>query len=171
VAAASVSRVLWVRETVSYDAVAEDEDEIKEQQQLGIKKKGKQNEKHITLETGIVTAAATTKTTFPPPSSLPPPPPLPRSQRPAAAVQGEDAFRLAWLWVEGWRAQLRKGGDIVEANRWEWRIDGLTTGRNRVPSICVKRVPGPSALKGAEGARVVQRAGRGRDQRKGVRWV
>ncbi|KAK3290536.1 uncharacterized protein B0H64DRAFT_452680 [Chaetomium fimeti] len=31
--------------------------------------------------------------------------------------------RLAWMWVEGWRARLRKGGDVVEKARWEWRLD------------------------------------------------
>jgi hypothetical protein len=31
--------------------------------------------------------------------------------------------RLAWRWVEGWRARLRKGGDVVEKARWEWRLD------------------------------------------------
>jgi len=32
----------------------------------------------------------------------------------------KDEFRLAWLWVEGWRAQLRMGGDIVEKERRVW---------------------------------------------------
>ncbi|KAH6857026.1 hypothetical protein B0I37DRAFT_369020 [Chaetomium sp. MPI-CAGE-AT-0009] len=27
------------------------------------------------------------------------------------------------MWVEGWRARLRKGGDVVEKARWEWRLD------------------------------------------------
>ncbi len=31
--------------------------------------------------------------------------------------------RLAWRWVEGWRARLRKGGDVVEKARWEWRVE------------------------------------------------
>jgi len=30
-------------------------------------------------------------------------------------VQGE--YRLAWLWVEGWRARLRSAGDVVERSR------------------------------------------------------
>ncbi|OAA67083.1 hypothetical protein SPI_01659 [Niveomyces insectorum RCEF 264] len=32
-------------------------------------------------------------------------------------------FRLAWLRAEGWRQQLRKSGDVVEACRWEWRVE------------------------------------------------
>ncbi|KAK3323276.1 hypothetical protein B0T19DRAFT_462756 [Cercophora scortea] len=38
-----------------------------------------------------------------------------------AEVMGD--LRLPWLWVEGWRARLRGGGDIVEKARWEWRVD------------------------------------------------
>jgi hypothetical protein len=29
-------------------------------------------------------------------------------------------FRLAWMWVEGWRGRLRAAGDIVERERYEW---------------------------------------------------
>ena len=34
--------------------------------------------------------------------------------------EAKDEFRLAWLWVEGWRAQLRMGGDIIEKERRVW---------------------------------------------------
>jgi hypothetical protein len=30
-------------------------------------------------------------------------------------VEGE--FKVGWLWVEGWRARLRAGGDLVEKCR------------------------------------------------------
>lgn len=62
-------------------------------------------------------------------------------------VESDSEFRLAWLWVEGWRAQLRKGGDTVERARWEWRVDDLlrnsrdSKARNNIPEI-VARLPG-----------------------------
>ncbi|GKT59745.1 hypothetical protein ColTof4_10970 [Colletotrichum tofieldiae] len=40
---------------------------------------------------------------------------------------GESVFRLAWLFVEGWRHKLRKAGDMVERSRWEWELDGTAT--------------------------------------------
>jgi hypothetical protein len=33
-------------------------------------------------------------------------------------VQGE--LKMAWLWVEGWRARLRAGGDLVEKCRYDF---------------------------------------------------
>jgi hypothetical protein len=33
-------------------------------------------------------------------------------------VQGD--FKMAWLWVEGWRARLRAGGDLVEKCRYDF---------------------------------------------------
>ncbi|KAI3396626.1 hypothetical protein diail_11880 [Diaporthe ilicicola] len=62
-------------------------------------------------------------------------------------VESDSDFRLAWLWVEGWRAQLRKGGDTVERSRWEWRVDDLLSkrrdneARKKIPEI-VARMPG-----------------------------
>lgn len=63
-------------------------------------------------------------------------------------VGSESEFRLAWLWVEGWRAQLRKGGDTVERARWGWKVEEDLVGkskdnqaRNTVPDI-VARQPG-----------------------------
>jgi hypothetical protein len=32
-------------------------------------------------------------------------------------VRGE--CKMAWMWVEGWRARLRAGGDVVERCRGE----------------------------------------------------
>jgi hypothetical protein len=31
--------------------------------------------------------------------------------------QANDDFRLAWIWVEGWRGRLRVAGDVVEKER------------------------------------------------------
>jgi hypothetical protein len=39
-------------------------------------------------------------------------------------------YRLAWLWVVGWRARLTKAGDAVERCRWEWRLDDMASLRN-----------------------------------------
>jgi hypothetical protein len=33
-------------------------------------------------------------------------------------VEGE--FKMAWLWVEGWRARLRTGGDLVEKCKYDF---------------------------------------------------
>jgi hypothetical protein len=62
------------------------------------------------------------------------------AMKPAHTEAGGD-FRLAWLRVEGWRAQLRKGGDIVEKARWEWRVDDVSKHPNMVPVI-VAKIPG-----------------------------
>lgn len=37
-----------------------------------------------------------------------------------AAVDTKHDFRLAWLWIEGWRGRLRTAGDIVEKTRHEF---------------------------------------------------
>ncbi|KAK2042463.1 hypothetical protein LZ31DRAFT_470321 [Colletotrichum somersetense] len=39
---------------------------------------------------------------------------------------GESVFRLAWLFVEGWRHRLQKAGDTIERSRWEWELGGVT---------------------------------------------
>jgi len=59
----------------------------------------------------------------------------------------EGPYRLPWLWVEGWRARLRRSGDVVEATRWEFRLDDLLRGRNAVPLIVAKPGPGESVLR------------------------
>jgi hypothetical protein len=46
--------------------------------------------------------------------------------------------RLAWRWVEGWRARLQKGGDVVEKARWEWRLERQMRVPNAVPVVVVK---------------------------------
>lgn len=51
-------------------------------------------------------------------------------------VKGD--FRLAWQWVEGWRARLGKGGDIVEQARWQWRLDDRMRVPNTVPLVVAK---------------------------------
>lgn len=84
-------------------------------------------------------------------------------------VESDSEFRLAWLWVEGWRAQLRKGGDTVERARWEWRVDDLlrksreNKARNNIPDI-VARLPG--ALRKSSNHNKRRRRGTG----KSVHW-
>ena len=74
----------------------------------------------------------------------------PDSAQATLIVKGE--FSQAWFWVEGWRAQLRKSGDVVEKARWEWRLEDLLRKPNSVPGIIAK-TPGVSALKGREKTR------------------
>jgi hypothetical protein len=62
-----------------------------------------------------------------------------RGGRPRYTEAVGDA-KLAWRWVEGWRARLRKGGDMVEKARWEWRLDSQLRAPNTV-SIVVVREP------------------------------
>ncbi|KAL1849418.1 hypothetical protein VTK73DRAFT_9878 [Phialemonium thermophilum] len=87
------------------------------------------------------------------------------SSKQANPPEATGEYRLAWLWIEGWRERLRKSGDIVEKARWEWRVDDLVRRRpqNNIPVI-VARVPGVSVLKGAE-VRSGQSLGR-----KSVHW-
>ncbi|KAH8882904.1 hypothetical protein GQ53DRAFT_831100 [Thozetella sp. PMI_491] len=74
----------------------------------------------------------------------------PRSQntRPVYKEAAGDS-RMAWLWVEGWRAQLRKSGDIVEKHRWEWKMEDRLGRHNNLPAI-VTKVPGVLAVKDGE---------------------
>jgi hypothetical protein len=57
-------------------------------------------------------------------------------QRPSYTKAVGDA-KLAWQWVEGWRARLRKGGDVVEKARWEWKLDRQMREPNNVPVVVV----------------------------------
>lgn len=74
----------------------------------------------------------------------------PQDATTSSEVARGSEFRLAWLMVEGWRAQLRKGGDVVEKARWEWRVEDLMAQsrarRASIPDI-VARVP--SSMKGS----------------------
>lgn len=36
----------------------------------------------------------------------------------SSGVEGRGEYRMAWLWVQGWRARLRAGGDLVEKCRY-----------------------------------------------------
>ena len=58
------------------------------------------------------------------------------AQRPSYTGAVGDA-KLAWQWVEGWRARLRKGGDVVEKARWEWKLDRQMREPNNVPVVVV----------------------------------
>jgi hypothetical protein len=33
-------------------------------------------------------------------------------------IKGKGEYKKAWLWVEGWVAGLRAGGDLVEKRRY-----------------------------------------------------
>jgi hypothetical protein len=37
-------------------------------------------------------------------------------------LEAKGEHRLAWIWVEGWRARLRTSGDVVERERYKWRL-------------------------------------------------
>ena len=78
-------------------------------------------------------------------------------------------LRLPWIWVEGWRARLRMGGDVVEKSRWEWRMDDKPGVRvvNNVP-IIVATTPGLKGVLGVGGG--VDGAAR-ETRRKSVRWA
>jgi hypothetical protein len=54
--------------------------------------------------------------------------------------------RLAWRWVEGWRARLRKGRDVVEKARREGRLDRQMRTQKPVPLVVVGE---PEAVEGA----------------------
>lgn len=51
-----------------------------------------------------------------PTPTSPPPLPLPSTQA------RDPDLRLAWLFAQGWRAQLTKSGDFVERSRWQWLL-------------------------------------------------
>lgn len=73
--------------------------------------------------------------------------------RASSEVDPSSEFRLAWLRVEGWRAQLRKGGDIVEKARWEWKVeDVMAAGRERRASIPDIVAGVPSSLRSMRGS-------------------
>lgn len=55
------------------------------------------------------------------------------SHRTLSGPLPDSPYRHAWLWVRGWRARLTAGGDVVERERWRWRVeDQLRLGRGRV---------------------------------------
>ena len=84
---------------------------------------------------------------------------------PAPVVPPGGDLRLPWLWVEGWRARLRRSGDIVEQTRWEWRLDH-TMRANSLPVI-VATTPGrPVGMTGEE-----EREREGRRRVKSVHWA
>lgn len=66
-------------------------------------------------------------------------------------VEPGSAFRLAWLRVEGWRAELRKAGDIVERARWEWKVDDLMAAGSRTRRASIPDIVAgvPSSMKGS----------------------
>ncbi|KAF6828425.1 hypothetical protein CPLU01_08508 [Colletotrichum plurivorum] len=88
-------------------------------------------------------------------------------KRGPAEPSSESVFRLAWLFVEGWRQKLRKAGDKVEKSRWEWEIDGTTSfcTHSRASSVSFGIVIADARL------RVPEEVGRRKKQRKSVHWA
>ncbi|KAK1714455.1 hypothetical protein BDP67DRAFT_401528, partial [Colletotrichum lupini] len=80
---------------------------------------------------------------------------------------GESVFRLAWLFVEGWRQKLQKAGDMVEKTRWEWELDGTATvcTHSRASSLTFGMVIADARL------RVPDELGMKKKQRKSVHWA
>ncbi len=56
-----------------------------------------------------------------------------------APTEAANEFRYAWLWAEGWRARLRKCGDIIEKHRWEGRLEERMGRENNVPIIVARQ--------------------------------
>ena len=56
-----------------------------------------------------------------------------------APTEAANEFRYAWLWAEGWRARLRKCGDIIEKHRWEGRLEDSMGRENNVPIIVARQ--------------------------------
>ncbi len=80
----------------------------------------------------------------------------------------ESPFRMAWLFVEGWRERLRKHGDIVEECRWEWRLDDVCWRPNRIPYIVATEPAVVSVLRDRPGR--PSGAQTGELRRKSVHW-
>ncbi|KAF5523328.1 hypothetical protein CGCA056_v005754 [Colletotrichum aenigma] len=80
---------------------------------------------------------------------------------------GESVFRLAWLFVEGWRQKLRKAGDMIEKARWEWEIDGTTTActHSRASSLTFGVVIADARI------RVPEEMNKKKKKRKSVHWA
>jgi hypothetical protein len=64
-----------------------------------------------------------------------------------AAREATGEYRIPWLWVEGWRARLRKCGDVIEQTRWEFRMDDRLRGANELPLIVAVPKPGDGVLR------------------------
>lgn len=96
------------------------------------------------------------------------------TRRTSLEVDPASEFRLAWLRVEGWRAQLRKGGDLVEKARWEWKVeDMMAASRERRASIPEIVAGVPSSMKGSVKSGGSNRDALARSQAgstKSVRW-
>lgn len=80
---------------------------------------------------------------------------------------GESVFRLAWLFVEGWRHKLRKAGDVVEKSRWDWELDGTATvcTHSRASSINFGLVISDARM------RVPEMSKKTKKHRKSVHWA
>jgi hypothetical protein len=53
-----------------------------------------------------------------------------------SSIEAGGDFRLAWMFVEGWRQRLQIAGDTIEKHRTEWRMEDLMmAGSNKVKKI------------------------------------
>ncbi|GJC94611.1 hypothetical protein ColKHC_03437 [Colletotrichum higginsianum] len=86
---------------------------------------------------------------------------------------GASAFRLAWVFVEGWRHRLRKAGDAVERSRWEWELDGTAAecSRGRASSLTFgAAVVADARRRVADEPREREKGEEKRKKRKSVHW-
>ncbi|GKT51511.1 uncharacterized protein ColSpa_11692 [Colletotrichum spaethianum] len=82
---------------------------------------------------------------------------------------GESVYRLAWLFVEGWRHKLRKAGDMIERSRWEWELDGTATvnTHSRASSLTFGVIIADARQRVPEGPNKKKK----KKQRKSVHWA
>ncbi|EAQ88472.1 predicted protein [Chaetomium globosum CBS 148.51] len=60
------------------------------------------------------------------------------ARQPPIYTEAVGEARLAWMWVEGWRARLRKGNEVVEKARLEFQLDSREEVFKSVPVVVVE---------------------------------
>lgn len=48
-----------------------------------------------------------------------------------SSVDPQGDYRLAWMFVEGWRQRLQVAGDVIQKHKWEWRMGDRLSSRRR----------------------------------------
>jgi hypothetical protein len=91
-----------------------------------------------------------------------------RARTPEPPARDSDA-RLAWVYVQGWRARLRHAGDVVERCRWEWRLEDMQGSGSRRAIVGSGMVLGDMRRRTAKGALKGDGEDGGR-KRKSVHW-
>lgn len=100
----------------------------------------------------------------------------------SAEVETDSEYRLAWIFIEGWRARLRKSGDVVEKARWEWRVGDLMDkahGRQVSSGNTARRRGGgpdvialvPSCLRKSGNGNENMRVDEAKRRKKSVHWL